>query len=74
MQHTDSSGEDHYNNLKCAESKGDWAEMKEFKFTIPAGAKSVYLYFENTSGTGDFGIDDFVIKVILVQLMILFLL
>ena len=62
MQHTDSSGEDHYNNLKCTESKGDWVEMKEFKFTIPAGAKSVYLYFENTSGTGDFGVDDFVIK------------
>ena len=62
MQHTDSSGEDHYNNLKCTQSQGNWVEMSDFKFTIPSGAKVVYLYFENTSGTGDFGIDDFVIK------------
>ena len=62
MQHTDSSGEDHYNNLQCTESHGSWTQMKEFKFTIPSGAKTVYLYFENTSGNDDFGIDDFEIK------------
>ena len=63
MQHSDSSGEDHYNNLKCTQSNGNWVKMDEFKFTIPPGAKTVYLYFENTSGTADFGVDDFEIKV-----------
>ena len=63
MQHTDSSGEDHYNNLMCTQSSDKWVKMNDYKFTIPSGAKSVFLYFENTSGTGDFGIDDFEIKV-----------
>ena len=62
MQQTDNSGEDHYSNLMCVQTQNNWVKMNEFKFTIPSGTKVAYLYFENTSGTGDFGIDDFEIK------------
>lgn len=62
MQHTDSSGEDHYNNIMCTESQGKWVKMNEKKFTVPTGGKNVFLYIENISGTDDFGVDDFEIK------------
>ena len=62
MQYTDSSGEDHYNNLKCLVSQGEWVQIKEYKFSMPGGCTNVYIYFENTSGTGDFDIDDFELK------------
>ena len=62
MQHTDSSGEDHYNNLMCTQTDEKWVKMNDLKFTVPTGAKNIFLYFENTVGTGDFGIDDFEIK------------
>ena len=58
MQHTDSSGEDHYNNIMCTESQGKWVKMNEKKFTVPTGGKNVFLYIENISGTDDFGVDD----------------
>ena len=63
MQYAEDGGEDQYKNLKCTETQaGKWVVMSDIKFTIPPGAKTAYLYFENTSGTGDFGIDDFEIK------------
>ena len=62
MQYTDDSGEDHYNNLKCMVSQGEWVEIKEFKFSMPVGCSNVYLYFENTGGNNDFFIDDFELK------------
>ena len=63
MQYAEDGGEDQYKNLKCTETQGGkWVVMSDIKFTIPPGAKTAYLYFENTSGTDDFGIDDFEIK------------
>ena len=63
MQYAEDGGEDQYKNLKCTETQaGKWVVMSDIKFTIPPGAKTAYLYFENTSGTDDFGIDDFEIK------------
>ena len=62
MQYTDADGEDHYNNLKCVVSQGEWVEIKEYKFSMPGGCTNVYLYFENTSGNNDFYIDDFELK------------
>jgi endo-1,4-beta-xylanase len=62
MQYTDADGEDHYNNLKCIVSQGEWVEIKEYKFSMPGGCTNVYLYFENTSGNNDFYIDDFELK------------
>ena len=62
MQYTDDAGEDHYNNLKCQISQGDWVSIKEFKFSMPVGCANVYIYFENTSGNNDFFIDDFELK------------
>lgn len=59
MQFTDGDGEDHYNNLKCVVSQGDWAEIPEYKFAMPSGCTGVYIYFENTGGNNDFWIDDF---------------
>ena len=62
MQYTDDGGEDHYNNLKCMVSQGDWVEIKEYKFSMPVGCSNVYIYFENTGGNNDFYIDDFELK------------
>jgi endo-1,4-beta-xylanase len=62
IQYTDGDGEDHYNNLKCVISQGDWAEIPEYKFSMPSGCTGVYIYFENTGGTNDFWIDDFSLK------------
>ena len=62
MQFTDDSGEDHYSNLNCMVSQGEWVQIKDFKFSMPVGCSKVYLYFENTGGNNDFFIDDFVLK------------
>ena len=62
MQFTDDSGDEHYSNLKCMVSQGEWVQIKEFKFSMPVGCSKVYLYFENTGGNNDFFIDDFVLK------------
>ena len=62
MQFTDDSGDEHYSNLKCMVSQGEWVQIKEFKFSMPVGCSKVYLYFENTGGNNDFFIDDFELK------------
>ena len=62
LQYTDAEGEDHYQNLKCVISQGDWVEIPEYKFSMPLGCTGVYIYFENQGGTNDFWIDDFTLK------------
>ena len=46
MQYTDGDGEDHYLNLKCVVSQGDWVEIPEYKFSMPSGCTGVYIYFD----------------------------
>ena len=61
MQFTDSSGTDHYNNLRSVISTGSWIGIEEYKFIMPSDVSNVYLYFESSTATLDIMLDDFVL-------------
>ena len=62
MQYTDSSGTDHYSNLKSVTSSGNWAAIEDYKFNMPSGVTGVYIYFECSTATLDIYLDDVVLR------------
>lgn len=57
-------GEDHYDTIAEAEgAKGEWVQLSNTSFTIPAGASNMILYVEADSKTNSFFIDDAAIAV-----------
>ena len=62
MQYDDSEGETHYGNILSANNDGsDWSAYENVKFSFPADATNMYLYFEASDSGVDIYVDDFVI-------------
>lgn len=62
MQYDDSEGETHYGNILSANNDGsDWSAYENVKFSFPADATNMYLYFEAGDTGVDIYVDDFVI-------------
>ncbi len=62
LQYDDADGKAHYNNIASATaSKGEWVQLANASFEIPAGAKNLLLYVETADSTTDFYIDDAIV-------------
>lgn len=58
MQYNNGS-ETNYTKIASATIiKGNWAQLANPKFTIPANASDISVYIETAKGTGDFFVDD----------------
>lgn len=61
LQYNGSDGEAHYDKIASNTSiGGDWLQLSNLSYTIPADATDMYIYVETESGTSDFYIDDIV--------------
>ncbi|MBR4362094.1 MAG: endo-1,4-beta-xylanase [Ruminococcus sp.] len=61
LQYTGSDGEAHYDEIASATApKGEWVQLANTEYTIPAGASDMQIYVETTDEdvTNDFYIDD----------------
>lgn len=62
LQYKGSDGEEHYDNIASATGKsGEWVQLANTGFEIPAGASNLLLYVETADSTTDFYIDEAVI-------------
>ncbi len=62
LKYTDGSGNAQYKGISSADSvKGSWAEINA-SYAIPDDAKDILIYFQTSSGTADFMVDDVTIK------------
>lgn len=59
LQYTDAAGETKYDPIAEATTiKGEWVQLANSEYTIPADASKAYLYVESADGTFDFMIDN----------------
>ncbi|MBR0486023.1 MAG: glycoside hydrolase family 11 protein [Oscillospiraceae bacterium] len=59
LQYKDTDGKEHYDNIASATGEmGQWVQLANTSFEIPAGASNLILYVETASGTTSFYIDD----------------
>lgn len=59
MQYNDDSGEAHYDKIDSKSvNKGEWTQLANKSFMIPANASDISVYIETDVSTGDFYIDE----------------
>ena len=62
IEYKDASGETHYDKIASGLApKGEWVQLANTSYTIPAGASSIQFYFETDGDTGttcDFYVDE----------------
>lgn len=59
LEYTGSDGETHYSTIAQAKAvKGEWVQLANTNYTIPADASDMKLYIETESGTDNFYIDE----------------
>lgn len=59
LQYTDASGEENYSTVaEGTAAKGEWVQLANTSYKIPAGAKNLLLYVETADSTTDFFIDE----------------
>ncbi|MCQ2491089.1 MAG: family 43 glycosylhydrolase [Ruminococcus sp.] len=59
LQYTDASGETQYDKIAKGEGvKGEWFQLSNANYTIPAGASSLQFYVETDAGTDSFYLDE----------------
>lgn len=59
LQYTDADGETQYSPIAEATAvKGQWVQLANTSYTIPAGAKDLQLYIETADSTNNFYIDE----------------
>ncbi|MBR1530156.1 MAG: family 43 glycosylhydrolase [Oscillospiraceae bacterium] len=59
LQYDGADGEAHYDKVATgAAAKGEWVQLANTEFTIPAGAKNLVLYVETDNSTNSFYVDD----------------
>lgn len=59
VQYTDASGETQYSTVAEASAiKGEWVQLKNTNYKIPAGATGMQLYIETSDSTNNFYIDE----------------
>ena len=62
ISYTDTDGETKYDKIaRGACMGGNWIQLSDTSYTLPAGATDMQVYVETDSGHSDFYIDDFVI-------------
>ncbi len=62
LQYDGADGEKHYDNIASnTGANGEWVQLANTSFQIPAGAKNLLLYVETADSTTDFCIDDAII-------------
>ncbi|MBR7037961.1 MAG: carbohydrate binding domain-containing protein [Oscillospiraceae bacterium] len=62
FQYKDTAGEPVYDHIAMANARrGEWVQLENTAYQIPAGATDMYLYVEMPNGKGDFYLDDVVI-------------
>ncbi len=61
LQYKGSDGETHYDKIDTeAAVKGEWVQLSNTSYTIPAGASEMYIYVETDSTTIDYFIDEMI--------------
>ncbi len=59
LQYNDAAGEAHYDKVDTqTAAKGEWVQLSNTEFAIPAGAKNLVLYVETDDSTNNFTVDD----------------
>ncbi len=59
LQYNGTDGEAHYDKIASGNSYGgEWIQLINKSFEIPAGSSDLFIYVETESGTSDFYIDD----------------
>ena len=59
LQYEDASGEEQYASVATASAgKGEWVQLANPSYTIPAGASSLLLYVETDGSTSPFFVDE----------------
>jgi arabinoxylan arabinofuranohydrolase len=59
LEYTDASGETQWPHIASATAnKGEWAQLANVEFTIPAGATGISMYVETADSTIDFFVDE----------------
>ncbi|MBQ8349253.1 MAG: carbohydrate binding domain-containing protein [Ruminococcus sp.] len=59
LEYTGSDGETHYSTIAQAKAvKGEWVQLANTNYAIPADASDMKLYIETESGTDNFYIDE----------------
>lgn len=59
LQYKDADGETHYDKIARGTSQGgDWIQLYNTSYKIPAGAEDMYIYVETENGSSDFCIDE----------------
>ena len=62
MQYTDSEGVTQYDKIATEEvTKGDWIQLSNPNYKIPAGATNMQIYIETDSSTSSFFVDEVII-------------
>ncbi|NLP26786.1 MAG: glycoside hydrolase [Clostridiales bacterium] len=62
LKYKDTQGTDNYVNIATANAiKGEWAEISNKSYTVPADAVEYTMYFETTDSLIDFYVDDIII-------------
>ena len=61
LQYNDENDDPHYDKIASASPlKGEWAQLANPNFTIPANAKDICIYVETEKSKVDFYVDEFV--------------
>ena len=59
LQYTDANGDTQYSTIAEASAvKGEWVQLANTKYTIPADAENMQLYIETADSTNNFYIDE----------------
>nr|ADD13451.1 family 11 xylanase [uncultured microorganism] len=59
LQYTDADGKEQYDTVaEGSGKKGEWVQLSNTSYTIPAGASSLLLYVETAESKNDFCIDE----------------
>ena len=59
LQYVDSNGDTNYSAIAQASTvKGEWVQLANTEYTIPADADEMSLYIETAEGTSDFYVDE----------------
>ena len=62
LQYTDSDGVTQYDKIATEEvTKGDWIQLSNPNYKIPAGASNMQIYIETDSSTSSFFVDEVII-------------
>ncbi len=62
LQYTDSAGETQYDKIATEViPKGDWVQLANTNYKIPAGATDMSIYIETDTSTSDFFVDEVII-------------